>query len=292
MKDTIIMTHTIKDTRKTVEAWKEAGYSIGIVPTMGYLHQGHASLIHRGAEENDKVIVSIFVNPMQFSTNEDLDVYPRDMDRDRRICLDQGADLIFRPDAKELYPPGFCTFVDLTGPAEGLCGKSRQGMFRGVATVVLKLLLISGADKAYFGQKDAQQLAVVKKMAVDLNIPVQIVGCPIIREDDGLAMSSRNAYLSIEERRAARCLSRSLRAGLELIHQGERKSASIEGVIQEALSEEPLARVDYIKIVDLYTIEPLHHIGSPALCAIAVYIGKTRLIDNFVWDPHAPDESI
>lgn len=284
MKDTVKKIKTVKEAQDLRDRWKAAGYTVGLVPTMGYLHRGHGSLIKRAASENDKVIVSIFVNPMQFSQGEDLERYPRDPDRDRKLCQDLGAHAIFHPDAEEVYPPGFCTHVDVAGPSQGLCGDSRKGMFRGVATVVLKLLLITGAHRAYFGQKDAQQLAVVTRMAKDLNVPVEIIGCPVVREEDGLALSSRNVYLNREERIVALCLPRALELGQELIRRGERNSKTIVSAIVERIAEEPTAKIDYVQIVDPTTIDPIEKVKTTALCAAAVFIGKTRLIDNFYWD--------
>ncbi|MDE6412930.1 MAG: pantoate--beta-alanine ligase, partial [Eubacterium sp.] len=195
--------HTIEEVREQVKQWRAEGLSIGLVPTMGYLHEGHQSLIQKSVEKNDKTVVSIFVNPMQFAPTEDLESYPRDLNADARLCDATGADLIFNPEPEEMYKNGFCSFVDMNGPTAELCGKSRPTHFRGVCTVVNKLFNIVTPDKAYFGQKDAQQLAVIKRMVMDLNIPIEIIGCPIIREADGLAKSSRNTYLNEEERKAA-----------------------------------------------------------------------------------------
>ncbi|MGL6198557.1 MAG: pantoate--beta-alanine ligase [Lachnospiraceae bacterium] len=275
---------TIDEVRECVEKWRQAGYSVGLVPTMGYLHEGHASLIRRASSENDKVVVSIFVNPMQFGPNEDLDCYPRDLERDQEVCKTCGAALIFNPSPEELYPSGFCTFVDMTGPTDRLCGSSRPTHFRGVCTVVNKLLNVTQPDRAYFGQKDAQQLAVIRRMTADLNIPVSIVGCPIVREPDGLALSSRNKYLNPGERKAALCLSNGLNSGQKLLEKGERDPAVVQAEIHSIISQEPLARIDYVELVDSATIQPVAVIDHAILCAVAVYIGKTRLIDNFIWE--------
>ena len=272
----------INQVRDAVRAWKKEGKTVGFVPTMGYLHEGHKSLIDAARRENDKVVVSIFVNPMQFGPTEDLASYPRDLNRDSKLCEDAGVDLIFHPEPEEMYDNGFCSYVDMNGLTTELCGKTRPIHFRGVQTVVLKLFNIVTPDRAYFGQKDAQQLAVIKRMVKDLNVGTQIIGCPIIREDDGLAKSSRNTYLSDEERKAALVLSRSLKVGKELADSGEKSAAKIKEAIAAEINKEPLAKIDYVKIVDLDTITPIDTIKGQTLVAIAVYIGKTRLIDNFI----------
>jgi len=274
----------IQEVRHTVKEWKRKSLTVGLVPTMGYLHEGHMSLIERAAKENDRVAVSIFVNPMQFGPKEDLAEYPRDLEHDKRICEQAGADLIFHPEPSEMYEDGFCSFVDMTGLTEELCGKSRPVHFRGVQTVVSKLFHIIPADRAYFGQKDAQQLAVIKRMVRDLNFDIEIVGCPIIREEDGLAKSSRNTYLNPQERKAALVLSRSLEQAKKRIETGERDAITIKQCILDTIAEEPLARVDYIEVVDFDTIRPIQTVKGNVLTAIAVYIGKTRLIDNFILD--------
>ena len=273
---------TIQEVREYVKAWRKEGKSIGLVPTMGYLHEGHGSLITRAGKENDKVVVSIFVNPMQFGPTEDLASYPRDLEKDSRFCESLGADLIFHPEPEEMYTPQFCSYVDMNGLTTELCGKTRPTHFRGVQTVVLKLFHIVTPDRAYFGQKDAQQLAVIKRMVTDLNVDVQIIGCPIIREEDGLAKSSRNTYLNAEERKAALVLSRSLKLGKELVEKGEKSAEALKKVITAEIEKEPLAKIDYVEVVDFDTITPTETIGQSVLVAIAVYIGKTRLIDNFI----------
>ena len=240
---------TIDELRPIVKGWKREGLSVGLVPTMGYLHDGHKSLIVRAASENDRVVVSDFVNPTQFGVNEDLDSYPRDIDRDAAVCKEAGADLIFHPEPGEMYFPDSCTFVDMDKLTKGLCGKTRPTHFRGVCTVVSKLFLIVAPDKAYFGQKDAQQLAVIKRMVRDLNFDIEIVGCPIVREEDGLAMSSRNTYLSAEERKAALILHESLALGKEMMAQGERDASKIKSAIVHKIETEPLARIDYVELV-------------------------------------------
>ncbi|MGN1481657.1 pantoate--beta-alanine ligase [Porcipelethomonas sp.] len=273
---------TISEVREIIAGWKKDGFSIGLVPTMGYLHEGHQSLI-RAARENDKVVVSIFVNPIQFCPGEDFEAYPRDIERDMKKCEEAGADLIFAPDACEMYADDFSTFVDMTGPTEELCGKSRPGHFRGVCTVVSKLFNIVSPDKAYFGQKDAQQLAVIRRMVRDLNINVQIVGCPIIREADGLAKSSRNTYLSAEERQAALVINRSLAEGRKMLENGEKDLKKVSQKIISVIKQEPMAKIDYVKTVDADTIIPTDKAEGNILVAAAVYIGKTRLIDNFIF---------
>ncbi|AKJ42340.1 pantoate--beta-alanine ligase [Pragia fontium] len=277
---------TISEVRDTVKAWKKAGYQVGFVPTMGYLHEGHQSLMSAAKADNHKVVVSIFVNPMQFGPNEDLASYPRDIDKDQQLCQQAGVDLIFHPDAGEIYAEDFCSFVDMTGLTEELCGRSRPAHFRGVCTVVSKLFNIVQPDKAYFGQKDAQQLAVIRRMVRDLNIDVQVIGCPIVREADGLAKSSRNSYLNAEQRQAALCLSQAIMLGQQLVQHGERNCQKITSSMQSIITQQPLARVDYITIVDAETLSPIEQIHQSILCAIAVYIGNTRLIDNFIVDIH------
>ena len=274
--------YTINDVRERVNAWKRQGLTVGFVPTMGYLHEGHKSLMETARANNDKVVVSIFVNPMQFAPNEDLESYPRDLQKDSALCDSVGVDLIFHPEPKEMYADGFCSYVDMNGLTTELCGKSRPIHFRGVQTVVLKLFNIVKPDRAYFGQKDAQQLAVIRRMVKDLNVDTEIIGCPIIREPDGLAKSSRNTYLNADERKAALVLSRSLSLGKKLISDGETDSRAVIKAISDCISAEPLAKIDYVDVVDFNTITPVEKIGSSVLVAIAVYIGKTRLIDNFI----------
>lgn len=274
--------YTIKDVRERVNAWKREGLTVGFVPTMGYLHKGHKSLMEAARANNDKVVVSVFVNPMQFGPNEDLESYPRDFEKDSALCESVGVDLIFHPEPEEMYADGFCSYVDMNGLTTELCGKSRPIHFRGVQTVVLKLFNIVKPDTAYFGQKDAQQLAVIRRMVKDLNVYTEIVGCPIVREADGLAKSSRNTYLNPDERKAALILSRSLKLGRELIENGETDSKAVIKAITDSINTEPLAKIDYVDVVDFDTITPVDKIGKSVLVAIAVYIGKTRLIDNFI----------
>lgn len=276
---------TIGELRPILKEFRRQGLSVGLVPTMGYLHEGHKSLIVKAVSENDRVIVSDFVNPTQFGVNEDLSSYPRDIERDAALCEQAGATLIFHPEPEEMYFPDSCTFVDMDRLTKGLCGKTRPTHFRGVCTVVSKLFHIVMPDRAYFGQKDAQQLAVIRRMVRDLNFDITIVGCPIVREADGLAMSSRNTYLSPEERKAALILHRSLQLGEEMMKAGERDALKIRTAIQANMETETLARVDYVEIVDANSLEQVTLIEKPVLVATAVYIGNTRLIDNFTYEP-------
>ncbi len=276
---------TVSEVRQQVKEWKRAGLSVGLVPTMGFLHEGHKSLIERAAAENDKVVVSDFVNPTQFGAGEDLDSYPRDIERDAIICQDAGADLIFHPEADEMYKKGACTMVDMTGEITSeLCGKTRPIHFRGVCTVVSKLFNIVCPDRAYFGQKDAQQLAVIKRMVCDLNFDIEIIGCPIIREEDGLAKSSRNTYLSDEERQAALVLSKAVILGKSMAESGEKDACKIVNEMKQLIEKEPMAKIDYVKAVNAETISPISEMNGSVLVAMAVYIGKTRLIDNFIYE--------
>lgn len=271
---------TIEELRPIIKGWRKEGLRVGLVPTMGYLHEGHKSLIVKAVSENDRVVVSDFVNPTQFGVNEDLASYPRDIERDAAVCEEAGADLIFHPEPGEMYFADNCTFVDMDKLTKGLCGKTRPTHFRGVCTVVSKLFHIVTPDRAYFGQKDAQQLAVIRRMVRDLNFDIEIVGCPIVRESDGLAMSSRNTYLSGEERKAALILHKSLMLGKQMMEQGERDAAKIKAAVIQNMETEPLARVDYVEIVNPDSLENIDIIEGRALIATAVYIGKTRLIDN------------
>ncbi len=270
---------TIEEVRKQVKEWKKQGLTVGLVPTMGYLHEGHQSLMEAARKENDKVVVSIFVNPMQFGPTEDLAEYPRDLDHDAKLCEKVGVDLIFHPEPEEMYQPDFCSFVDMTGLTEGLCGKTRPIHFRGVCTVVNKLFNIVQPNKAYFGQKDGQQLAVIRRMVRDLNMDIQIVGCPIIREEDGLAKSSRNTYLSAEERKAALILSKTIAFGKELA-KTEKDAKKVIAAMKEKIETEPLAKIDYVEAVDAISMQPAETLKGECMLAMAVYIGKTRLIDN------------
>lgn len=276
------VTKTVEETRKLVKAWKQEGKSIGLVPTMGFLHEGHASLIRRCREENDIVVVSDFVNPTQFGPNEDLEAYPRDFKRDSELCESLGADLIFNPEPEEMYHDPHA-FVSIDLLSETLCGKTRPIHFKGVCTVVSKLFHIVTPDKAYFGQKDAQQLAIIRKMIQDLNFDIQIVGCPIVREEDGLAKSSRNTYLNAKERKAALCLSKAVHRGMDVIHP-QANASEVLGEMRAIIEAEPLARIDYVSMVDALTMQPVEKVEKDVLVAMAVYIGKTRLIDNFSYE--------
>ncbi|MEE0037644.1 MAG: pantoate--beta-alanine ligase [Lachnospiraceae bacterium] len=276
------LVHTIDEVRAQVKAWKQEGLSVGLVPTMGYLHDGHKSLIERAVKENDRVVVSDFVNPTQFGENEDLGSYPRDIKRDAALCEAAGVELLFNPTPEEMYYKDNCTFVDMNRLTDVLCGKTRPIHFSGVCSVVTKLFHIVTPDRAYFGQKDAQQLAVIRRMVRDLNFDIEIVGCPIVREADGLAMSSRNTYLNKKERKAALVLSQAVRLGEELIEAGEKNAAVIKEKMIAHIEAEPLAKIDYVEIVDAQSLEPVSEIQGEILAAMAVYIGKTRLIDNFI----------
>lgn len=275
---------TISEVRNEVKNWRKQGLSVGLVPTMGYLHEGHKSLIDRACKENDKVVVSVFVNPTQFGPGEDLATYPRDIQRDAALCEDAGAALIFNPEPEEMYFDDFHTYVTMESLSDELCGKTRPIHFRGVCTVVSKLFHIVAPDRAYFGQKDAQQLAIIKRMVRDLNFDIEIVGCPIVREADGLAKSSRNTYLNPEERKAALVLSKAVGLGQELIQKGERNANVIVEKMKQLIEEEPLAKIDYVQAVDAISIQPVAEIKGTVLVAMAVYIGKTRLIDNFIYE--------
>jgi len=280
----MIIAATIEEVRKITKEWKKEGLAIGLAPTMGYLHKGHESLIRRSAADNDKTVVSIFVNPAQFGEDEDFEVYPRDFDRDSKICREAGADLIFYPSVEEMYPTNFFAYTDVRTMTEGMDGGNRPEHFKGVCTVVSKLFHIVGPDKAYFGQKDAQQLAVIRKMVRDLNFDLEIIGCPNIREEDGLAMSSRNAYLSHSERQAAVILSKALCRAAALAGKGERNATVIIQDLKETIMTETLAEIEYIQIVEPDRLRPVTLLEKPALIALAVKFGKTRLIDNMIWE--------
>jgi pantoate--beta-alanine ligase len=263
---------------------KAEGKTIGFVPTMGFLHEGHISLIKNARNENEVVVVSVFVNPTQFGPNEDLDNYPRNEEMDTKLCVEAGCDYIFMPNPADMYREGYNTYVDVYGITEGLCGASRPGHFRGVCTVVLKLFHIIKPTRAYFGQKDAQQLAVIKKMVRELNVDVEVIGCPIIREPDGLALSSRNTYLSKDEREQALVLSKSLKLAKELIDSGVTEINAIKAEMMKLISTAKDSNVDYIEFVDNFALKSLTKIdgSTQVLIALAIKIGKTRLIDNMV----------
>ena len=260
--------------------WKKEGKSIGFVPTMGYLHKGHLSLVRESKKRADVTVVSIFVNPAQFGPNEDFKKYPRDLEKDSAYLEKGGVDCLFYPDAAEIYPPGYRTYVEVRGLQDRLCGKARPGHFQGVATVVLKLFDIVGPGLAFFGAKDAQQVLIIGKMAADLDLDTEVVTCPLVRDPDGLALSSRNAYLSPEERKAALVLSISLRWAERAISAGERDTAKVIAGIRAAIEAEPLARVDYVEAVDPVDLDPVAEVRGDVLIALAVFVGSTRLIDN------------
>jgi pantoate--beta-alanine ligase len=274
------MIRTIMELRQTLAAVRSEGRQIGLVPTMGFLHDGHLSLIRRAAEENSLVVVSIFVNPLQFGPQEDYAAYPRDLPRDCSLAESAGADIVFAPEVEEMYPQASLTYVEIAVLGDELCGRSRPGHFRGVCTVVSKLLHIVQPERAYFGRKDAQQLAIIQRMAEDLNFPVQIVPVPICREPDGLAMSSRNSYLSPEERSQARVLFRALRESEQAFAAGERESRVFQARIKELIEQIPGTQIDYIEICATQTLQPVEQIDHQALLALAVRFGRTRLIDN------------
>jgi pantoate--beta-alanine ligase len=281
MTDTLPI-DTIAGLRAELDAARGSGGSIGFVPTMGALHEGHLSLIRAARAQNDVVVVSIFVNPKQFNANEDLEEYPRDLERDVRLARSAGADLVFAPGVAEMYPKGFAAWVDVEGLTEGLCGAARPGHFRGVCTVVAKLFNICGPDRGYFGQKDAQQLAVIKKMVRDLDMRLEIVACPTVRESDGLAMSSRNVRLSPAERAQAPMLYRALTATRTAVENGERDAGRVKAGICADLADADLATIDYVAIVDAEDLTPVETIVGPCLVALAVFFGTVRLIDNIM----------
>lgn len=273
---------TKTEIRAAVRAFRasESPGRVGLVPTMGYLHEGHLSLVRRAREDNGFVVVSIFVNPTQFAPEEDLDRYPRDLERDLDVADSAGADAVFHPQVREMYAPDHCTWVEVEKLTERLCGASRPGHFRGVTTVVTKLFGIVTPDRAYFGQKDAQQALIIRRMTADLDLGVEIEVCATVRESDGLAMSSRNAYLSPEERRQASTLQRALREAATAIETGERDPAAVRAAFHSRLAEAPLARLDYLEIVGTSDLAPVETIQAEVLVAAAVWFGDTRLIDN------------
>jgi len=273
---------TIPEMKAAISGHKSAGRTIGLVPTMGFLHEGHLSLVRAARKKADVTVVSIFVNPAQFGPKEDLKTYPRDLNRDSVMLEKEGVDYVFHPEAGEMYPQGYKTYVEVPDLQVKLCGRSRPGHFRGVCTVVLKLIQIVEPDFAFFGQKDALQAIILRKMAQDLNLDVQVEIMPIVREADGLAMSSRNTYLSPEERAAALVLSRSLEAAKSEIEHGERREEVILDGMKAMIGQEPLARIDYVEAVDMEDLDPVKKIVKGTLIALAVFIGPTRLIDNMI----------
>jgi pantoate--beta-alanine ligase len=277
----MLIANTIKEVREVTSSWRKQELSIGLVPTMGFIHDGHKSLMERARIENEKVVVSIFVNPLQFGPAEDYEKYPRDLEHDKKVCKEAGIDLIFVPTVSEMYPSRNFAYVDIEELGNGLCGAKRPGHFRGVCTVVSKLFNIVLPDRAYFGEKDAQQLAIIKRMVKDLNFDIDIVACPTVREPDGLAMSSRNSYLSSEERKAALTISKSLKLAKAALSGNEKNADSIKKIVCDELSRERLIRIDYVDIVNPDTLEPITQIDGPVLVAVAAFVGRTRLIDNF-----------
>lgn len=279
----MIIATTIAEVRAQVAQWKKEGLTVGLVPTMGYLHEGHASLVDKAVSMCDRVVASVFVNPTQFGPGEDLETYPRDFEHDCALLSEHGCHMVFHPEVDEMYDKDAATYVEiLSDMPKQLCGKTRPIHFRGVCTVVSKLFHIVTPDKAFFGQKDAQQLAIIRRMVRDLSYGIEIVGCPIIREEDGLAKSSRNTYLNEEERKAALILSKSIFLGQKLIEEGETDAQKVVAAMIANIETEPLAKIDYVSAVDGITMMPITKLEGEVLVAMAVYIGKTRLIDNFM----------
>lgn len=270
----------IEEVRQVVRQGRAEGCSVGLVPTMGYFHEGHLSLMRQARKDNDLLVVSIFVNPAQFGPKEDFNSYPRDVERDYRMASDVGADLIFNPSVGEMYPEGYHTYVNVEELTDGLCGASRPGHFRGVTTVVAKLFNIVQPDRAYFGRKDYQQLKVIERMVKDLDFPIEIIGMPIVREPDGLAMSSRNVRLNPDEREAALILSKSLAYAQELLDEGVTSASEIKERVEQFIGSEPLAHMDYAAVVHPETLEAIQYVEDQAVLALAARIGSTRLIDN------------
>jgi pantoate--beta-alanine ligase len=277
--------NSIDEIRVARRSARSQGKTVGLVPTMGALHEGHLSLVRAAKAQCDLVVVSIFVNPIQFGPNEDLAKYPRDFDRDRDLLTREGVDLIFAPSVEEMYPEGAVTYVAVEGISDKLCGRSRPGHFRGVTTVVSKLFNIVEPDRAFFGQKDAAQSAIIRRMVRDLNIPVQVVVCPIVREPDGLAMSSRNAYLDPQQRGSALVLQRALMEVQKRFDQGERSPHALIEAGKQTFVQDPFVRLDYFEIVDPETLDPVDDFSRSALVAVAAFVGKARLIDNIVLGP-------
>lgn len=280
----MIVAKTVEEVRAQVREWRKEGLTVGLVPTMGYLHEGHASLVDKAVSQCDRVVASDFVNPTQFGPGEDLESYPRDFEHDCELLEAHGCHMVFYPSVDEMYPDGngkTDTYIEiLDDMPKQLCGKTRPIHFRGVCTVVGKLFNIVLPDKAFFGQKDAQQLAIIKRMVRDLSYGIEIVGCPIVREEDGLAKSSRNTYLNAEERKAALVLSQAIRMAEQMVTDGEKDANKILDAMKAHIEKEPLAKIDYVSAVDGVTMAPVSEIKKDVLIAMAVYIGKTRLIDN------------
>jgi pantoate--beta-alanine ligase len=283
----VITVATVADVRAACDDARAAGRRVGFVPTMGFFHEGHRSLMRAARAENDLVVVSLFVNPTQFAPTEDLSTYPRDPEGDAAAAQAEGVDMLFMPTVSEMYPRDAArTTVHVDGLTTGLCAGSRPAHFDGVTTVVAKLFSIVGPSRAYFGRKDAQQLAIVRRMAADLDLPVDVVGCPLVREPDGLAMSSRNAYLTADGRRAATVLSRALFLASEAVANGERDAAVLRGIVVDTIASEPMVRLDYAEVVDAHTLEPVRRVDTETLVAVAGFVGATRLIDNVTLSFH------
>ncbi len=276
---------SIDQMKEFSERWKQEGKVISFVPTMGYLHDGHLALMKMARKKGDILVISIFVNPVQFGPGEDFERYPRDIERDKRLAESVGVDVIFMPEVSDMYPDEFQTYVEVTKISQPLCGKSRPGHFRGVTTVVAKLFNIVKPHVAVFGEKDYQQLQVIKRMVKDLNMDVEILGHPIVREKDGLAMSSRNVYLSPEERKVALRISRSLETARNLVKSGVKSSEEVLHEVRRILTPDDKLKIDYVEIRDPENLEEVSEIISPALLAIAAFVGKARLIDNTILDP-------
>jgi len=279
------MVRSIQEMKQAAASHRAGGASIGLVPTMGYFHEGHLSLMRSARSENDMVVVSLFVNPIQFRPGEDLDRYPRDLNRDAELALGAGVDILFVPETADIYPKGFCAKISVEGLSDRLCGESRPGHFQGVATVVAKLFHIVQPRRAYFGLKDFQQTAVIRRMVEDLNFDIEIITLPTVRESDGLAMSSRNSYLSAEERVAARSLKESLDLAVQRIKEGERSADRIRTIIRERIAREKLARMDYVSVSSPESLQEVSVIEGEVLVALAVFVGRTRLIDNVLVHP-------
>ncbi len=275
---------SIEQMQRICQNKRQNGLEIGLVPTMGYLHQGHISLMEQAVKETDFRVATIFVNPSQFGPNEDLDRYPRDLDADMAKAEKAGIDILFCPQAEDIYPPAYATYISPEHLENRLCGKSRPGHFRGVCTICLKLFNIIQPHRAYFGKKDAQQFLILKRMIKDLNLNIDIIGLPIVREEDGLAMSSRNVYLSDDERKQALCLSRGLKRAQDAHKHGQKDAEALLSLVDEVIKQAPLAKLDYLELVDREAFLPLKSLDRPSLLAVAVYFGQTRLIDNIMLD--------
>lgn len=279
------MVKTIQEMKEMALSHRAGGASIGLVPTMGYFHEGHLSLMQAARSENDIMVVSLFVNPIQFRPGEDLDRYPKDLNRDVELALDADVDILFLPKSSEIYPKGFCTRISVQGLSDRLCGESRPGHFQGVSTIVAKLFHIVQPNRAYFGLKDFQQTAVIRRMVEDLNFDMDIITLPTVRDKDGLAMSSRNSYLSAEERTSARSLKESLDLAVRQITEGERSADRIRTIIRERIAREKLACIDYVSVSNPESLQEVSVLKGEVLVALAVFVGRTRLIDNVLVRP-------